>query len=512
MGEEKIKTLEELSIIIDNLKNQDKKIVHCHGVFDIVHFGHISHFLDAKKQGDVLIITITPDRFIQKGPGRPIFNEDIRIKHLASIECINYAALNKWDTAVETIKLLKPNFYCKGKEVLDNKDIDKIKTANQSLSNLQAEEQALREIGGKLHLTDEITFSSSKLINELMPLISEESKKFLSDFKQNFTTEDLIKILESLKDLRVIVIGEAILDEYVFCKALDKVGREPMVAYKFLNSETYLGGSLAVVGNLINYTQNVSLITCIGNNSYEFIETNLNKNIERNIFIQNDIRTMVKKRYIDFYKNLKMYEIYNTEEININEEAEDKIIKYLDENLSRFDIIIVSDFGHGMISPRLLDYLCHCNKFLAVNCQLNAGNFGYNFITKYKRADFVSLNEKELRLPIQEKTGDIKIPLNKLSDKLKANKITITLGPYGSIYYSNGKYFSAPAFIDDPVDIVGASDSILSLSSLLAYKNSPPQTIPFLNNCLGALTIKTIGNKKQVSLIELKKFISYIMK
>jgi len=512
MGNEKIKTLNELSQTIKELKNQNKKIVHCHGCFDLVHYGHISHFTKAKEQGDVLIITVTPDRFIQKGPGRPIFKEEVRMRYLASMECIDYVALNDWETAVETIKLLKPDIYSKGKEVLENAEIDEIKTISGNKSNLSLEIEAIESIGGTFHLTDEITFSSSKMINESMSLISEESKKFLNDFKQNFKTEDLIKILESLKDLRVLVIGETILDEYVYCKSLDKVGKEPMVAYKFLNSETYLGGSLAVVENLINYTKNVSLITCIGNNSYEFIETNLNKNIERNIFIQDDIKTMIKKRYIDYYKNLKIYEIYNTEELNINEETEDKIIKYLDENLSRFDLIIVSDFGHGMISPRLLHYLCHCDKFLAVNCQLNAGNFGYNFITKYERADFISLNEKELRLPIQEKTGDIKIPLIKLSEKLKTNKITITTGRYGSVYYSNGEYFSAPAFVEDAIDIVGAGDAILSLSSLLAYKNCPTQAVPFLNNCLGALSVRIISNKRQVSLTELKRFISYVMK
>ncbi len=508
----KIKELEELKEILEKHKSQGKKIVQCHGCFDIVHYGHLQHFLNSKKQGDILVVTVTPDRFIKKGPGRPFFNENIRVEHLSELECIDYIALNKWETAVEAIRMLKPNVYSKGKEVLENKSIDEVVSGSGKKSNLAAEIEALNSVGGKLHLTDEVTFSSSSILNKIASLVSEESKKFIEELKKNYSSDDIINILESLKGLRVLVIGDTIIDEYVFCNVLDKSGKEPIVAYKFLNEETYAGGVLALANNLANFTDNVSLVTCAGNKSYEFIELRLNRTIERNIFIQKDSVTLIKRRYLDNYKKIKMFEVYNTEGLNINEETESKIIKFLDTNLHRFDLIIAADFGHGLISPKLINYLCECNKFLAVNCQLNAGNFGYNFITKYKQASFVSLNNRELRLPLQDKDEDIRMPIKKLSEKMNLNKINITLGKAGSVYFQDGKYNFVPAFTQETVDTIGAGDAVLGLTSLLVYKEINPVIIPFLGNCIGALATQIIGNKEQVTLIDMKKFISYLMR
>ena len=512
MFEKKVKDLDELAIIIDELKKQNKKIVHSHGVFDIVHYGHIKHFINAKEQGDILIVTITPDRFIQKGPGRPFFNEEIRLNHLASIECIDYIAINKWPTAIETIKLFKPHIYVKGKEVLENKNIDRIESGNIKKSNLNLEEEALNSIGGSLYLTDEITFSSSRIINQITDSIPDETKKFLNNFKQNYNFEDIVKILESLKKIKVLVIGDSILDEYVYCSFLDKSGKHPLLVYKFIRSEFYLGGTLAVANHLAGFTNNLTLITCIGDDESDHINHNLNKKINKNILVQNNSKTLIKKRYIDDYIKSKVFEIYNTDGLEINKENEREILKYLEENVSKFDVIIVSDFGHGMITEDMKSYLSKCGKFLAVNSQLNAGNLGYNFITKYKRADFVCLNEKELRLPFQDKSGDIKVPINRLSDHLGLNKINITLGKSGGVYYQNGNYYYVPSFTKNPVDTTGAGDAILSLTSLLAYKEVDPLVLSFLGNSVGALTVKIIGNKKSIDPIELKKFISYFLK
>jgi len=511
---DKIKTLEELSEILAELKNRGKKIVLCHGCFDLIHYGHIQHFLAAKEQGDILVVTLTPDRFIQKGPERPFFNEDIRLKHLASIECIDYVALNEWPTAIETIKIIKPDVYAKGKEVLDNKDVDKLENGVKTISNLSAEEAVVKSCGGNLYLTDEITFSSSKIINRITSSMPEESKDFLSIFKNKFKIDHILEVLDSLKDLKVLAIGDAILDEYTYTESLDKSGKTPVVAYKFLNSEIYLGGVFALARHLSGFVKNVSLVTCVGDDCFESINNSdsLSENIEKNILVKKNAKTLTKKRYLDNYKGLKLFEVYNDEGLELDEENEKKIIDYLNENIPKFDLIIVADFGHGMMSENVLDCLYKSSKFLGVNCQLNAGNMGYNFITKYKRADFVSLNEKELRLPFQSKVGDIQVPIIKLSNSLNLDKINITLGKTGSVYYERGNYFQVPSFTKDPLDTIGAGDAVLSITSMLAYKNIDPQILPFLGNCVGALAVNIVGNKESIDPAELRRFVSYILK
>ena len=153
----KIKNIEELSQIMQKVKSEGKKVVLCHGCFDLMHPGHIKYFQAAKKMGDVLAVTITPDRYIDKGPGRPVFNENLRAESIAALECVDYVAINKWPTAEETLRLLRPNIYVKGQEFQNLED---------KTGKIQREYKIIQEIGAELRFTHEIVFSSTKLLNQ----------------------------------------------------------------------------------------------------------------------------------------------------------------------------------------------------------------------------------------------------------------------------------------------------------------------------------------------------------
>jgi rfaE bifunctional protein nucleotidyltransferase chain/domain len=153
----KILKLKELAEKLQNLKSEGKKIVHCHGCFDLMHPGHIKHFQAAKKMGDILIVTITPDIYIDKGPGRPVFNENLRAESIAALECIDYVAINRWSTAEETLRLLRPDVYVKGQEFENLED---------KTGKIQKEFEVVREIGSEIRFTYEIVFSSTKLLNQ----------------------------------------------------------------------------------------------------------------------------------------------------------------------------------------------------------------------------------------------------------------------------------------------------------------------------------------------------------
>jgi len=113
-SQSKISTLDELAVQVRAEKEGGAKIVHCHGVFDLLHIGHIRHFDEAKKMGDILVVTLTPAHLVNKGPGRPVFTESLRAEAIAALNCVDHVAINKWSTAVETINLLAPDFYVKG--------------------------------------------------------------------------------------------------------------------------------------------------------------------------------------------------------------------------------------------------------------------------------------------------------------------------------------------------------------------------------------------------------------
>ena len=163
----KIFNLNQLSKIIKKKKSFGQKIVLCHGAYDLVHYGHISHFKKAKEYGDILIVTITTDKFINKGPNRPYFNQDIRKKFLASIDCIDYVAEVNSPSAIEAIKQIKPNYYCKGQEYKNFK--------NDITKKIKDEIRHLEKNNGKIIYTNEVTFSSSKILNDLELLLDQNN-------------------------------------------------------------------------------------------------------------------------------------------------------------------------------------------------------------------------------------------------------------------------------------------------------------------------------------------------
>ncbi len=153
----KIVELRELGKTLQDLKSKEKKIVHCHGCFDLMHPGHIKYFQASKRMGDILVVTVTPDIYVDKGPDRPVFNQELRAGSIAALECVDYVAVNIWPTAEETLRLLRPNIYVKGQE---------FERLEDKTGKIQKEYKVLKEIGAEMRFTHEIVFSSTELLGK----------------------------------------------------------------------------------------------------------------------------------------------------------------------------------------------------------------------------------------------------------------------------------------------------------------------------------------------------------
>lgn len=153
----KIMDLDGLARRAAELRANGKTVVYCHGCFDLMHPGHIKYFQAARAMGDALIVTVTPDRFVDKGPGRPVFGEMLRAECIAALECVDAVAVNRWPTAEETLRLLRPSIYVKGQEFDGRPD---------KTGKLQKEHAVLAEIGSQMRYTHEIVFSSTELLNK----------------------------------------------------------------------------------------------------------------------------------------------------------------------------------------------------------------------------------------------------------------------------------------------------------------------------------------------------------
>jgi rfaE bifunctional protein nucleotidyltransferase chain/domain len=505
--EDKILDLDTLVSVIPGLQDQGKKVIHCHGVFDLIHVGHIKHFQEARSKGDILVITLTADEHVNKGPNRPVFTSQLRALALASQESIDYVAVNHSADAVELIKKLKANAYVKG---ADYKDFSKDKTGG-----ILREKEAIESVGGELIFTDdEVMFSSSSLLNAHINAFPNETQEFIGRFREKYNIDDISKYLDKAKDLKVLILGETIIDVYQYCSAIGKSSKEPTLAVKQLNTEVFAGGALSVANHVSNFTDSVKLMSILGDDSTydEFIKENLNDCIQTDFIHRENSPTIEKKRLIDDYYFTKVLEIYNINESELEAAHDEDLCRRLESEIDQYDLVIVCDFGHSMFTPNAIKIICEKSQFLALNVQSNAGNMGFNLITKYPRTDFLTLAQKELRLAMQEHKIEHGGALKAIVEKLGANSGMVTMGDKGCQAYEAGSLYKTPALAQKVVDRVGAGDALLSVCSLLAVQKAPLEMTAFVGNAVGAEAVSTVCNKSSINKVTLQKHLEALLK
>lgn len=503
----KIKDFDKLVKLIKRLKKKGKRVILSHGIFDLLHPGHIRHFESAKNKADILIATITKDEFVNKGPGRPVFNERLRAESVAALESVDYVAINHWPTAVETILRIKPNFYVKGSEYRKRKD--------DITGKIFDEENAVKSVGGKIAFTDEIMFSSSQILNHHFSVHPKETDIFLEEFRRKYSAKSVIDTLKGLRNLKVLVIGDTIIDEYLYCIGIGKPQKADIIATQYINEERFTGGILAVAKHAANFCKEVHLVSILGtqNNYKDFVLDNLSPNIKPKFFYRPDVPTVVKKRYLNPSFFTKNFEINFLDDTPMPLSLSKNICKYLNKVIKNYDLVITADFGHGFITESITDILCTKSKFLAVNTQANSANMGFNLITKYPKSNYVCVDEPEIRLAMHNKFNNLEGLMQKLGKDLKCNKIIVTRGHRGSTAYEKGKGFlNAPVFSREIVDRVGAGDAFLSITAPLVAKGYPLELAAFVGNAVGALAVLIVGNRTPIEQVPLFKFITTLLK
>jgi rfaE bifunctional protein kinase chain/domain/rfaE bifunctional protein nucleotidyltransferase chain/domain len=501
----KIFEIKDLKKII---KNNKKKTVLCHGVFDVLHHGHIKYFEEAKKKGDILIVSITDDKFVNKGFGRPYFKFQIRAETIAALSVVDYVCKSPKESSVEVIEFLKPHIYCKGQDYKDKKkDLTK---------NIYLEKKAVEKYGGSLVIVETPMQSSSKIINSQSSIFKEEQKKDINYIKKNFNYEKIQKDINRLKFKKVLIVGEIIIDRYVFCETFGKSGKEPFLTANMLKTEKYLGGSGAVAMNLSNFCKNIDLVSYIGskNNELSFINKKLNKNIRSFFVKKNNSSTVIKTRYIDFDERQKMLGVYSINDEYLSENEEKKIIKYLNKNLSTYDLVIVADYGHGLITRNIANLIMKKSKYISLNAQKNSSNSSHYSLEKYKNLDSLSINLNELKNEMKSRSMDLDIMGRNLIKKMNINDLVITSGRAGAAIISNKKKDSikVASYAEDIVDKIGAGDCLFALVSLFLSSSFDKKLSLFLASLAAGMNVEKMGNSSYLDKIKFLNTIKYILK
>jgi len=360
-----------------------------------------------------------------------------------------------------------------------------------------------------------MTFSSASRINQNLSGFPKNVNDYLAGFSVRYGAEKVLQYLESARSLKVLVVGEAIIDEYQYCEAIGKSSKEPMLALKYLSTEKFAGGILAVGNHVANFCDNVGLVTFLGteNSQEEFIRDKVNGNIEKMFLYRNNSPTIVKRRFVENYLFAKLMEVYEMNDGALDEADNEMLCATLSNHLRRYDVVIVVDFGHGMLSKEAIDILCSKARFLAVNTQSNAGNLGYHTISKYPRADYVCIAENEIKLEARDRRGDLRDMVMDVSRKLKCGRVVVTRGKYGCLCYSKDEgFFEVPALASQVVDRMGAGDAFLSLTALCVAQKAPMEVVGFIGNAVGAQAVATVGHRRATEREPLFKHIESMLK
>lgn len=426
------------------------RIVQCHGCFDLLHIGHIRHFHAAKAAGDYLVVTVTPDRFVNKGAGRPVFSEAQRMEAISALACVNEVRLTDSPNAADAIRQIRPAVFAKGPDY--------------SAENMDREEaQALADVGAELLITQTEKWSSTALLSP------SAHEPYLARIRAKYSAADVLGWLEKARALKVLVIGDAIRDEYVYCNTLGKAGKEPILAAQFVRSERFIGGVEAVAQHASALSDEVSLAT--GSQT-------------------------VKRRFIETYPFQKLFEVYEMNEAEHAGEGDGLASTF--KGIAKAELVIVADYGHGLLTKALVTLLQEEAKYLAVNTQANAGNHGFNTISKYAHADFLSVSERELRLDARDQVAPVQRLMRRAANPRNAT-LLVTRGEKGCLAYRPELLFGeAPALTSHAVDRVGAGDAVFAVTACCAAIGMPLDLLTFIASVVGTMAVAIVGNARYI--------------
>lgn len=512
MTEDKIISKEAFLALRQGFRDAGKTVVLCHGVFDLLHYGHIEHLEDAKKQGDILVVSVTASPYVNKGPGRPYFSDHQRMAFLASLEIVDYVLLSEAPTVHEIVDYVQPDIYAKGQEYAT--------AENDVTGNIGPEQEAVERYGGHIYFTQGEVYSSTKLLNNFFVALPENVKEMAFSMKKHYGANVFEKIrtaVEGFRDMRVLVVGDIILDDYVFCNVQGVTMKDATLSTFCDSEEIYAGGSLAIARHIAGFAGHVTLLSMMGcEPGYRELISEKMKGVQLEILENPVFVTPLKRRYMKQNPIRKEY----TKLFAVNyllKRGGRKRFNYaafherLQRALPQYDLVVVCDYGHGLLDEEALRILEKGASFLAVNCQTNSANRGMNLITKYRKADAFVVDETELRLAFGQAIVSRHRLLASLSEKLSSKFAWTTIGADGAIGRKGKEETRIPALSLRVKDTIGAGDAFYALAALAARQEMPLDQATLVANTAGALKTGVVGNKEAIRKVDLLKFLRTVL-
>lgn len=488
-------------------KNIKKKIIGlAHGVFDVLHSGHLLHFKECKKHCDILIVSITDDKFVNKGPNRPIFNSKERLDLIKNFKFVDKVFINKDITPINLIGKIKPDYYFKGN--------DYSKYSDDFTGNILKEKNAVEKNGGKLLILDTKQTSSSTIINKRFNFINQTLKKNLKSIDQDSIKKFFNKITKSNSDKKILIFGEPIIDKYTYVDILGKSQKNQILSTKELNKKVIGGGTMLVALYLNNFFKKIDYL-CINNSSNNVLfKKFLSKNIKKIFVPDKNSKVTIKNRFVNFYKGERLFQNNINNSQALSKSGEIRLIKKFKNIINRYDKVILFDFGHELISKKILNFINKNKNKFYINCQSNSSNFGFNLATKYKGGHTICMDEIEFRLCVGDKYSSIDVLIDtnlKFINRFK--NFIITSGKKGCTYIRNKKKYFTPAVFETNSDTTGSGDIFFSTIFYLSLgSNLGVKEISILSHIAAGIHSTENSNFKDINLNLINKIFTNIIK
>jgi len=348
----------------------------------------------------------------------------------------------------------------------------------------------------------------------LSSFIPQDTTVWLSKLIKKFGKQHILTALDGLSSISALLIGETIIDEYVYCTALGKVSKDPLVAFEVGERTLQLGGILAVAKHFAGLGAHVAVWSPIGTNQEQFVQQNVHPRIRHDYYPRTSTETICKTRYVDRASNVRVFETYNLPQEDYAQNNMDlaNLLPIINP-----DLVCVVDYGHGFIDETVIADLGNTNIHVSANAQSNAGNRGFNPISKYQGMPMLFLNGTEVEIETRTKTSDLKSTVEALANRLGTDEFYVTNGSGGLICWKkDSETFIAPAFAPSIVDRTGAGDALLSSVTLLRKSGVEREIAAFYGNISGALSIGVMGNELSLSrdalLEQAEEIINTVMK
>ena len=483
---QKIKSVETLATFLKGRK--EKKVIMCHGTFDIVHPGHIRHLLFAKSKADILVVSLTADNYIKKGNMRPFVPEDMRAFNLAALEVVDYVLIDSNETPIKNLIKIKPNFFAKGFEYGSSKIEPKT----------QEEIDTLATFGAEIIFTPgDIVYSSSKIINENKPSIHIEKILFLMD-AEKITFNDLRDALKKIKGIKVHIVGDTIIDSYTTCSMIGGMTKTPTMSVKYENKKDFMGGAGIVAKHLEAAGADVTFSTLLGNDELGTFVGNEFKSSKikfKPIIDKNRPTTNKNAIVVNDYRLLKIDKLDNTS-------IATPILEKFCDNIASTDsdIVIFSDFRHGIFNKSTIPLLTKKipkKAFKAADSQV-ASRWGN--ILEFQNFDLITPNEREARFSLGDQDSVIRPLAQNIMEKSNCKTLILKCGEDGLITYRSSSktnpraFFVLDSMVEHLVDPVGAGDALLAYATLTLMVSKNEIISSIIGNIAAGLECERDGN------------------